>query len=118
MYSLILKNSEASKKAWITRRAGKLNLPANDPKVFKRGLNSIAKNTDRNDHGLALATGAKLLGMVEEAKAVMKVRAKHFKLGGLSGELYDARNALSKKIFDYAEKVLPKDKLKQFTDAF
>lgn len=135
MFAKILKDSDASRKAWETRRRsgktvtehaygtnykpaeGKAKEPkklAIDPAVFKRSVRRISQLTDDNDHGLAIAHGAKLLGMDSDRAEAMKLRREHIKVGHPTPEITRARNKVYARVMARAKEVLPEDQYKAF----
>lgn len=88
------------------------------PDQFEKVVNKIARQTDINDHGGAILTGAELIGaktIAERIKLVMKL---HDIEGGLPKELSDYRYSLLKELRAEAAKKLDAVQLGHFESAF
>lgn len=131
----VQKDSEASKKAWATRRAGSAGAGAGsvgskpvggagggktpiDPATFKRTVNRIAKLTDENFHTLSSAKAAEMLGRADLKKELLQLEKTHIKIGYLSPQLAAKRQALHEAVMATALAKLPSDQYKALLGAF
>lgn len=138
-FTVVLKDHAAAVKSWITRRknmgakasvaaAGQeasLGVPKKhykdsiDPKTFNATVKRIANMTDNNDHTRSIATAAKMLGMTETHKSLMKLDALHLaSRDGLTQAMMTQRNLLFDKVMSQAKHMLPAAQYKALNSAF
>jgi hypothetical protein len=78
----------------------------------------IAKLTDNNDHGKALAVGAKMLGLKDLEKKVILVGELHKLEGSLPSGLKQYRDTLYDTLMAEAKKLLGDAEYKQFYGSY
>jgi hypothetical protein len=87
-------------------------------------IKKIARMTDRNDHSGAAVAGADLLNNVSggkfkaELSDLIDIQKQHETLGSMPYELGQKRYAILKKIWQSADKYLPKKQADKFVGSF
>jgi hypothetical protein len=73
---------------------------------FAANIAKIARMTNRNEHGAAIAHGARLLGKADIADNVDRINQEHNRIGYLSDKLRLERHDLYQKLMTHAKKTL------------
>jgi hypothetical protein len=84
----------------------------------KKDLNKIAKYTDENWHGKAIQHGSKIIGRDDLEDKMKQINKEHLKAGGLSHDIMNRRNAVSKEMFDHAKAKLHPNDYEKFHNSF
>ncbi len=81
------------------QQAGSLEEAESKPVDMKRWLRDFDRREDKNFHTENVIAIAKLVGSPEDIKLANEIKKDHMARGGLSGETYEKRQALYKKLW-------------------